>query len=513
MDPGLAADLKAQVNELDSKVQNLDKDIGNLLEVNDAINDALDAKQDALTATDGYITIENNEVFLEVDAVKEAVGSVAGGDIELRKTDTAIEWRTSGGNWQELVLLADITGPQGAQGETGADGADGAPGEAANLDAYSTTEEMNAAIAAKIAEITANYASAAELDEVKKSVVGAENVANAAKTAADKASTDVAALDTALAGKADKTYVDEKDAAINNAMALKANADSVYTKEETDATFASKSELDKAVTGDLAGLYATKASVDELTAKEASDVQTLTDTKADKTALKTVEDNVAANAARIQTNAGLIQSNADAIAENAAAITGALNGVDEKISAATENMATTDDLATYVSKSELNAKGYATGTDVAASIASGLVGVDNKITEATKDFVTGTAVDTKITAATKDFVTGTAVDTKITDATQNLATKTELTTNYATKKDLENIEMGDISGTYATIESVDAVKTDVAGLKESKADKTALNGLATKEEVAAATLPAASESGSYALISEDGNKVWAEIVF
>ncbi len=46
-----------------------------------------------------------------------------GREIELRKGTTAIEWRYVGDTtWQTLVLLADITGPQGARGATGAQG-------------------------------------------------------------------------------------------------------------------------------------------------------------------------------------------------------------------------------------------------------------------------------------------------------------------------------------------------------------------------------------------------------
>ena len=53
-------------------------------------------------------------------------------EVQLRKTATALEWRTSeSASWELLVLLADITGPQGAQGadgEQGAQGIQGVPG-------------------------------------------------------------------------------------------------------------------------------------------------------------------------------------------------------------------------------------------------------------------------------------------------------------------------------------------------------------------------------------------------
>lgn len=53
--------------------------------------------------------------------------------IELQKSETAIQWRYTGETeWKDLVLLADIKGPAGENGKDGADGApgvDGAPGQ------------------------------------------------------------------------------------------------------------------------------------------------------------------------------------------------------------------------------------------------------------------------------------------------------------------------------------------------------------------------------------------------
>jgi len=43
-------------------------------------------------------------------------------EIELQKTATHIQWRYVGGEWLDLVLLSDITGPAGANGTSGADG-------------------------------------------------------------------------------------------------------------------------------------------------------------------------------------------------------------------------------------------------------------------------------------------------------------------------------------------------------------------------------------------------------
>lgn len=45
-----------------------------------------------------------------------------GKSIEVKRTDSHIQWRYEGGQWQELVALCDITGPSGQQGAPGADG-------------------------------------------------------------------------------------------------------------------------------------------------------------------------------------------------------------------------------------------------------------------------------------------------------------------------------------------------------------------------------------------------------
>lgn len=45
-----------------------------------------------------------------------------GKSVELRTTETAIQWRQTGGEWQDLVLLADITGTDGLDGVDGLDG-------------------------------------------------------------------------------------------------------------------------------------------------------------------------------------------------------------------------------------------------------------------------------------------------------------------------------------------------------------------------------------------------------
>lgn len=49
--------------------------------------------------------------------------------IEVRKSQGAVQWRYEGGQWQDLVALADITGPAGMNGEKGEAGQAGTNGK------------------------------------------------------------------------------------------------------------------------------------------------------------------------------------------------------------------------------------------------------------------------------------------------------------------------------------------------------------------------------------------------
>ena len=50
------------------------------------------------------------------------IDATNGKEIEIQKTDLYIQWRYKGGEWQNLVALADILGPSGQNGTNGEDG-------------------------------------------------------------------------------------------------------------------------------------------------------------------------------------------------------------------------------------------------------------------------------------------------------------------------------------------------------------------------------------------------------
>ena len=351
-----AGDLDA----LRGQVDQLERDIEDLRTADDTVNDTISdleqSKQDTLIPTaDGYIIIDEstNEIFVDVDALQGALETVAGKDgreVELGSNDTHLLWRYVGegdGEWRELIAKADITGPQGEKGEKGD------PGEAANLDAYSTTEQMNAAISAAIDGLATTYATKAELAEYAKTDAlerGLAAKANAAdvytkaevynKTEVDDKVADIVAgdMDEALANKADKTYVDTQ-------LATKADKTELANYATTESVTALDSEMDEVnATATEAALGAAQA-LSGLTGKEdtSNKTQTLTDSATQYPSGAAVTSALAGKA------------NVDDVPTTVAELTDASNyvttdGLSGAISTATENMVTDTELTEALDK-------------------------------------------------------------------------------------------------------------------------------------------------------------------
>ena len=275
---------------LQGRVDQLERDYNDLQGVTDGLTDQIATKQDVLVpGNDGYIIIDNNEIFVDVEPLRDALNIAAGQDgreIELGDDDTNLLWRYVGdSNWNILIPKAEITGPQGERGEKGE------PGDAANLDAYSTTEQMNQAIGNAIAALAYVYATKAELAEYAKADAlerGLAAKANAAdvytkaevynKTEVDDKVADIVAgdMDGALANKADKTYVDEK-------LATKADKTELANYATAESVTALDSEVDSVnATATEAALGAAQA-LSGLTGKEdtSNKTQTLTNSATD----------------------------------------------------------------------------------------------------------------------------------------------------------------------------------------------------------------------------------------
>ena len=384
LDPDVAAGLRQQVDQLQ-------RDVEDLRNADDNINDQLLDKQDALIpGDDGYIIIDDatNEIFVDVDALQGALETVAGKDgreVELGSNDTHLLWRYVGeGNddWRELIAKADITGPQGEKGEKGD------PGEAANLDAYSTTEQMNQAIGNAIAALADVYATKAELANYATSddlSLGLAAKANAAdvytkaevynKTEVDDKVADIVAgdMDEALANKADKTYVDTQ-------LATKADKTELANYATTESVTALDSEMDEVnATATEAALGAAQA-LSGLTGKEdtSNKTQTLTNSatqypsgaavtsalagKADKTELEnyvTSDELVGkADQSALDNLTGRVSANEAGISElNTTMGSGELTTTDKTVlGAINELKSKTDGMATDGNFEEMNSK-------------------------------------------------------------------------------------------------------------------------------------------------------------
>ena len=384
LDPDVAAGLRQQVDQLQ-------RDVEDLRNADDNINDQLLDKQDALIpGDDGYIIIDDatNEIFVDVDALQGALETVAGKDgreVELGSNDTHLLWRYVGegnGEWRELIAKADITGPQGEKGEKGD------PGEAANLDAYSTTEQMNQAIGNAIAALADVYATKAELANYATSddlSLGLAAKANAAdvytkaevynKTEVDDKVADIVAgdMDEALANKADKTYVDTQ-------LATKADKTELANYATTESVTALDSEMDEVnATATEAALGAAQA-LSGLTGKEdtSNKTQTLTNSatdypstaavttaleqKADKSELENyvTSDDLAGKAdqSALDNLTGRVSANEAGISElNATMGSGELTTTDKTVLGAINELKTkTDGMATDGNFEEMNNK-------------------------------------------------------------------------------------------------------------------------------------------------------------
>lgn len=477
LDPDVAAGLRQEVDQLQ-------RDVESLRNADDDVRDQLLDKQDTLIpGQDGYIIIDDNtnEIFVDVDSLQDALETVAGQDgreIELGSNDTDLLWRYVGDSaWNILISKAEITGPQGPQGEKGE------PGDAANLEAYSTTAQMNSAISAAIDALADVYATKAELAGYAKSVDlerGLANKANAAdvytksevynkQEVDDKVANVVAGdMDEAL-----KDYV--KTDALNTALDTKANTTYVdsqlATKADVSAVNALETEVDAvAQTAGGAASLADQASKDA-----ASALSGLAD-KQDKLSYMPED------------SANKSQSINDSTTEypSSAAVYGALEQKADKSELA--DYAKTEDLAGYATTESVDTKleNYYTISEV-----------DNKVS----DIVAGDMSEALTGKEDVSNKTQTVVDDE-TKYPSSAAVYKELETK-AFKSDLDNYATKEELGQKADKTELDGFATteDLAGFAtteqlDAKADKSELAGYATKSDLDSKADQAALDSVS-----------------
>ena len=412
-------DTNPDVSGLRQDVDDLMREVEDLHTADSDIHESIDILRDEtqgklIPRADGYIIIEDdNEIFVDVDALQGALETVAGEDgreVELGSNDTHLLWRYVGeGNdeWRELIAKADITGPQGEKGE---------PGDPANLDAYSTTEQMNAAIGAAIANLADTYATIQYVDDKLS-------------TKADKATT--------LAGYG-----------IRDAM----NRDEI-TKAIEDATsdIVGSAEIEQFKT-DVAGLKTTVGDANSGLVKSVNDLS----------------GNVTALDGELETVsqlAGGAASTATGAAESAAQ---ALAGLTGKEDVSNKKTTLTNSDTDYPSTSAVTAAlaTKANVDDVPTTVA--------ELTDAS-NYVTTDGLSGAISTATENMVT----DTELTDALAGKADKattlagygiTDAYTTAQIDEKLEDVAVGGMEG----MEQVLAGKQDVSNLVQvvSEADTT-----------------------------------------
>ena len=423
MDPEVAANLQKAVEDLQDNIVDL-KD------ADDEIKGLLEEKQNALIPTDDYITIENDEIFVNVDNLKEALAGATGEDgreIELDKVGDYLVWRYVGdSSWNNLIAIADITGPQGPQGEKGE------PGDPANLTDYPTKTDMEDAISAAVDNLAAPYATKEELADY----VTAET-ANATYATKDELS---GKLDSdALAGYATtvgvQTAISEAtdglatSAELTTGLAGKANVADVYTKSEVY----NKTEVNDLVADVAAGDmqealkdYAKTVDVEAGLAEKAD--KTALDSKADATVVDALSSKVdtigvaADNAGLAATAAAETAGAAKTTAEAAQAIANAVSGEVETVKTTADTAKTTADAAKTAAG---EAKELASGASDAAQAAQ-----DTATAAQDKADAAALAVASKADKSTTlagygitDAYTKTEVDSKV----EGLATDADLT--------------------------------------------------------------------------------------
>ena len=440
-------DTNPDVSGLRQDVDDLMREVEDLHTADSDIHESIDILRDEtqgklIPGADGYIIIEDdNEIFVDVEALQADLNLVAGQngrEVELGSNDTHLLWRYVGeGNdkWRELIAKADITGPQGEKGEKGE------PGDPANLDAYSTTEQMNAAIGAAIANLADTYATIQYVDDKLS-------------TKADKATT--------LAGYG-----------IRDAM----NRDEI-TKAIEDATsdIVGSAEIEQFKT-DVAGLKTTVGDANSGLVKSVNDLSgTVTALDGE---LETVSQ-----------LAGSAASTASAAASDAAE---ALSGLADKEDKANKKTTLTNSETDYPSTSAVTAAlaTKANVDDVPTTVA--------ELTDAS-DYVTTDGLSGAISTATENMVT----DTELTDALAGKADKattlagygiTDAYTTAQIDEKLEDVAVGGMEG----MEQVLAGKQDVSNLVQvvSEADTTKYpSGAAVYKELE--TKANASDLANYA---------------
>lgn len=535
VDPSVAAALRSDVDQLR-------RDVDTLHDADDALSDKLQNKQNSLLPkADGFVLIDDttNEISVDVENLKDAIGTIAGKDgreVEIGSDDEYLQWRYVGDTaWQNLIAKSALVGPQGPKGEPG-DGAD------VDLTPYAKTADVesalntkaNAADLAAKADVSAldDYAKAATLGDYAKIVDMNTAIANAiAASLANYAKiADLApyAKTADLAGYATTDQLAQKANASDLAakanvsdLAAKANASDVYTKTEVDEKVAdvvagdmSEALKSYAKTADVNASLAGKANTTDLDAyAKATDVSNALNTKADKsdlTGLATTAD-LESKADKSELT-GLAKS-ADV---NAALVNKADKSVTDALTSSLADKANRSELDAYAKTTDLS--GYAKTVDVNEALAgkansSELDAKADKATTLAGYGITDSMTAGQITAAIDEAKLAASVDLTAyykrgeTDALLN-AKQNALTPEQIAAAN-SGITAGDVTtyNKYAGLIAANAATATDAANAAQNAQTTANNAAAA----VASKLSGPTDSGTYLLTVNGNSKKWTSV--
>mgnify|MGYP004523046221 CR=1 FL=1 len=526
VDPSVAAALRSDVDQLR-------RDVDTLHDADDALSDKLQNKQNSLLPkADGFVLIDDttNEISVDVENLKDAIGTVAGKDgreVEIGSDDEYLQWRYVGDTaWQNLIAKSALVGPQGPKGEPG-DGAD------VDLTPYAKTADVesalntkaNAADLAAKADVSAldDYAKAATLGDYAKIVDMNAAITNAITTSlanyAKIADLAPYAKTADLAGYATTDQLAQKANASD--LAAKANTTDVYTKTEVDEKVAnvvagdmSEALKSYAKTADVNASLAGKANTTDLDAyAKTTDVSNALNAKADKsdlTGLATVAD-LESKADKSELT-GLAKS-ADV---NLALANKADKSVTDALTTALADKANRSELDAYAKTSDLS--GYAKTADVNEALAgkansSELDAKADKATTLAGYGITDSMTAEQIAAAIDEAKVAGSVDLtayykkgetdELLNAKQNALTAEQLAAANS------GITAGDVTtyNEYATQIAANATAATDAANAAQNAQTTANNAAAA----VASKLSGPADSGTYLLTVNGNSKVWTSV--
>lgn len=526
VDPSVAAALRSDVDQLR-------RDVDTLHDADDALSDKLQNKQNSLLPkADGFVLIDDttNEISVDVENLKDAIGTIAGKDgreVEIGSDDEYLQWRYVGDTaWQNLIAKSALVGPQGPKGEPG-DGAD------VDLTPYAKTADVesalntkaNAADLAAKADVSAldDYAKAATLGDYAKIVDMNTAIANAiAASLANYAKiADLApyAKTADLAGYATTDQLAQKANASD--LAAKANASDVYTKTEVDEKVAnvvagdmSEALKSYAKIADVNASLAGKANTADLDAyAKATDVSNALNAKADKsdlTGLATTTD-LEAKADKSELT-GLAKS-ADV---NAALVNKADKSVTDALTSSLADKANRSELDAYAKTTDLS--GYAKTVDVNEALAgkansSELDAKADKATTLAGYGITDSMTAGQIKTAIDEAKLAASVDLTAyykrgeTDALLN--TKQNALTAEQIAAANSGITAGDVTtyNKYAGLIAANAATATDAANAAQNAQTTANNAAAA----VASKLSGPDGSGTYLLTVNGNSKKWTSV--